>query len=413
MKKICSFAVITLLVCSFLVHHHASVQASTTTKAAEVDVDGNLVVKDEIVDVDASSNEINIEGGSISLSFADALFQGKANSNGDWTKTSAAILEDTTAAFSNLAKNILSTINLARGTATDDDQDSGEDAASKNKKGITSLNDILSMAHDMAEAASANTPQRSIPQLMEHFKTHLEQSKAMVSEAFAHVDFTKLTLASLWYYVEHTESKKTPSWKRRMHRFHKPVEDINTILELHDALYLMQVAYLPKKEQIETVIETKFRNGTYEVVYAMTTGHPTEPAHFIMIPKVEDAIVKDVKKESTDDEDNSSKPSKERSPSSVLEVVIAIRGSGDIGDFISDSMMNATSYRSGKAHDGLAKSGQYIVNLHIDALRQLWKESGRERVKVILVGFSLGAGVAAIAAIELNEYDFIGELQQV
>lgn len=129
----------------------------------------------------------------------------------------------------------------------------------------------------------------------------------------------------------------------------------------------------------------------------MTKGHPTEPAHFIMIPKVEGATTVTKK--------NSNNNSKE----SVLEIVIAIRGSGDVGDFVSDSMMEATPYRSGKAHDGLRRSGKFVADLHIESIRELWKESGRDRAKVVLVGFSLGAGVAAIAAMELNDYDFIGE----
>eukprot|EP01083_Nonionella_stella_P219104 785132_1 len=140
----------------------------------------------------------------------------------------------------------------------------------------------------MAATAISTKYERSIPELIDHFKVHFRESQAMMKEAFAHVDFNQLSLAALWYYVENTESIKTPSWKRRVHRFHKQIleEDVDTILELHDALYLMQVAYLPTKEMIEKEIG-KFRNGTYEAVYAVTTGHPTEPAHFIMIPKVE------------------------------------------------------------------------------------------------------------------------------
>jgi hypothetical protein len=181
----------------------------------------------------------------------------------------------------------------------------------------------------------------------------------------------------------------------------------------------MQVAYLPKKELIEDEISKNFRNGTYEVIYATTTGHPVEPAHFVMIPKVEEVIATDTMSKpkggtSLNDSMNQiiskgiSNHNKKTAPS-ALEIVIAIRGSGDIGDFISDSMLNATSYRSGKAHDGLAQSGQYIVDLYLESIKQLLKESGRERAKVVLVGYSLGAGVAAIAAMELNDYVFIGE----
>lgn len=148
---------------------------------------------------------------------------------------------------------------------------------------------------------------------------------------------------------------------------------------------------MTSEERIVKEIES-FRNGTYEALYAVTKGHPTEPAHFIMMPKVETPA-----------------QTKNKSPSpSALEIVIAVRGSGDLGDFVSDSMMNATTYRSGKAHDGIARSGHFLVNLHIEKIKELWEVSGRDKVKVILIGYSLGAGVAAIAAMELNDYDFIG-----
>lgn len=125
-----------------------------------------------------------------------------------------------------------------------------------------------------------------------------------------------------------------------------------------------------------------------------------------MIPKVEEATLQ---------EDRSSMSisslvgSSRQESVSTLEIIIALRGSGDIGDFVSDSMLNATSYRSGLAHDGILKSGKFLAKLHIEKIRDLWEVSGRDMVQVLLVGYSLGAGVAAIAAMELNEYDFIGK----
>ena len=47
-------------------------------------------------------------------------------------------------------------------------------------------------------AASNIKKERNIPQLIEHFKIHLQQS-TMLQSAFAHVDFSKLTLASIFY----------------------------------------------------------------------------------------------------------------------------------------------------------------------------------------------------------------------
>ena len=138
----------------------------------------------------------------------------------------------------NLIKNIAKAI--------DSTSDNGCDENSK-KNDVLSLEDIFTTARSMA--ASNIKKERSIPQLIEHFKIHLQQSTSMLQSAFAHVDFSKLTLAAIWYYIEHVERIRTPSWKRRVHRYHKPIE-IDTILQLHDALYQMQVAYLPSDERI-------------------------------------------------------------------------------------------------------------------------------------------------------------------
>ena len=90
----------------------------------------------------------------------------------------------------NLIKNIAKAI--------DSTSDNGYDENSKKKD--VSLDDILTAAQSMA--ASNIKKERSIPQLIEHFKIHLQQSTSMLQSAFAHVDFSKLTLASIWYYIE-------------------------------------------------------------------------------------------------------------------------------------------------------------------------------------------------------------------
>ena len=177
-------------------------------------------------------------------------------------------------AFPDIFKNILKAIN----------SDHEKDSSVTNGKDDTSLDDIVSIARNMEMAAPKS--ERSITELFEHFKAHLDESTSMMKSAFAHIDFGKLTLASLWYYIEKIEETRTPSWKRRVHRYHKSIS-VDTILELHDALYLMQVAYLPTKELIVVYINN-FRDGAYEVIDAVTTGNPTEPAHFIMIPMKQD-----------------------------------------------------------------------------------------------------------------------------
>ena len=257
-------------------------------------------------------------------------------------------------------------------------------SSTSSEEGATGIDEILSAAREIAHKT---TPTKySIPQLIEQFKLHFETSKFMLRDSFAHIDFKQLTLASLWYYIEYTESIKTPSWKCRLHRYDKRLDSVSTMMELHDALYLMQIAYLPTYERVEEEI-SNFQNGTYELLAAVTKTivAANEPAHFIILPKV--------RRQSTS--------------TSVIEIVIAVRGSGEINDFITDSMMNATKYRSGKAHDGIVKSGRYLANTYISKIQELKDTIGVDTVKVTLVGYSLGAGIASIAAIELNDYSFI------
>jgi pimeloyl-ACP methyl ester carboxylesterase len=74
---------------------------------------------------------------------------------------------------------------------------------------------------------------------------------------------------------------------------------------------------------------------------------------------------------------------------------------------LSDGLLEAEDYRDGKAHAGIAESGAYIVNKHIETLKRVLEASGRDKIRLSLVGHSLGAGTAAVAAIEYNEHPLI------
>jgi len=230
----------------------------SATSSIEVDVDGNIVTDDD-----------DNEKPTPSATKQSNIFSGIFGDGAPSILSTASVKN-----IDNLIKNIAKAIDSTSNAGYDEEN-------SKKNDVLLSLEDILTAARSMA--ASNIKKERSIPQLIEHFKKHLQQSTSMLQSAFRHVDFSKLTLAAIWYYIEHVETIRTPSWKRRVHRYHKPIE-IDAILELHDALYLMQIAYLPSDERIKNEVN-KFRNSTYEVVYTETTGQPTEPAHFIMIPK--------------------------------------------------------------------------------------------------------------------------------
>jgi hypothetical protein len=86
-----------------------------------------------------------------------------------------------------------------------------------------------------------------------------------------------------------------------------------------------------------------------------------------------------------------------------IEIVLSIRGTKTVEDMLSDALLECTDYRGGKAHDGVCASGISIVKKHTDLILRILEMSGREKVRLTLLGHSLGAGAASIACIEFNE----------
>ena len=196
---------------------------------------------------------------------------------------------------------------------------------------------------------------------------------------------------SFWYYLEYEDERKNPSWKRRKHRYHKQV-DLDTLQELHNGLYLSQLSYADSVDDIRDGL-AEFMNNTWELVYCRIEGLPREPAHFMAIKKetkVQDGIMFPW-----------------QMGTSYLDVMIVVRGTKELGDVLSDGLLETEDYRDGKAHSGIAESGAFLVNKHIETLEQVLEASGRDKIRLSLVGHSLGAGTAAIAAIEYNEYPLI------
>jgi len=192
---------------------------------------------------------------------------------------------------------------------------------------------------------------------------------------------------SFWYYLEYEDERKNPSWKRRKHRYYKQV-DMETVEELHNGLYLSQLSYADSVDDIRDGLSV-FMNNTWELVYCKIEGFPKEPAHFMAIKKEEKVYSGLFPWQKGDN---------------VLDVMIVVRGTKELGDILSDGLLEAQDYRGGKAHAGIAEAGAYLVDKHIGTLEHLLEVSGRDKIRLSLMGHSLGAGAAAIAAIEYNEY---------
>lgn len=74
-------------------------------------------------------------------------------------------------------------------------------------------------------------------------------------------------------------------------------------------------------------------------------------------------------------------------------------------DAITDVLCDTADYKDGKAHKLIMESGQHIADKHRDMLEQLREKAGKKKVKVMLVGHSLGAGAASIAGMEMHSWE--------
>jgi hypothetical protein len=80
-----------------------------------------------------------------------------------------------------------------------------------------------------------------------------------------------------------------------------------------------------------------------------------------------------------------------------------------------DLMMEATDYEydgvRGKAHVGITRSGEYLTKRHKKLLATLLQLSDKRKLDITLIGHSLGAGAATIAAMNMmNSNEFAKDI---
>jgi len=212
------------------------------------------------------------------------------------------------------------------------------------------------------------------------------------------------------YYCMAQDSKHSPLAKRKLHRFYQKVTKDEWI-DLHDALYLSQLAYVDTIEQFEEGLE-KFDGNSWTKLYGTTKSMPDLPASFLLIHKELDPLVlKPNKKRHKQNSpleaiqeslQNMGKPSQ-----SEVVVTLVVRGTKHIADFLQDGLLEPEEYRGGYAHSGILASGKNLAKQYLPKLKDLHDITQRDKIRVILIGHSLGAGAAAIAAMELREHDFL------
>jgi Lipase (class 3) len=289
----------------------------------------------------------------------------------------------------------------------------------------------------------------SFMDVMQVLLESMGEVKKQLDEAFQHISdsFHRFNMLQVWYFMQYEEQVKNAVWKRRRHRYLVPLP-VQDAIQLNDGLYLSHLAYADSCHDIQHFAETVWRRrrrrhrgaggegdgddtSFWTVRNCTTDAKPNQPAHFLLVRHNRNANVNSKKKsnpfrvmrqllgnptflpkdDADDDDDNR------------LEVILVIRGTKHVpADLITDGMLQATSYRGAKAHYGILKAALWLVDHYRDDLRSLQESqlekqrrlavengstrstSGRDsKMKLVLLGHSLGAGTAALAAMEFAE----------
>jgi len=187
-----------------------------------------------------------------------------------------------------------------------------------------------------------------------------------LSAFFGEKGLPPLQLKQLYYFIEREDEVKNPSWKRRRHHFF-PGIDMKQMDDLNEKLKLTDLAYTDTVEEVRDRLDREYNS---ELVYCSLNGLPNKPAHFIAVKR-------------------------DQSPwSTELEVFLVVCGTKGVADVITDLLCDAEPYRDGYAHSGIRESGQWIANKHVDLLEKIRTLSNKRKIKLTLLGHSLGAGAA-------------------
>lgn len=232
---------------------------------------------------------------------------------------------------------------------------------------------LIERAKEIADGNSAYET-RTFRQMYDVFASAFDLVGQSFDAHFGDIELSRFNPFSFLYFLESEDALKNPSWKRRSHRFFRSVRPEEAI-ELHESLFLAELSYVDTIDEIRSGLD----KSEWELVLAQLTASPAEPGHFLAVRR------------------------NQKIKADVLEVLLSVRGTKEIGDLLSDALLEAEPYRGGQAHAGVKLSGQYLVKKITPLLEQMLELSGKERAKLTIVGHSLGAGAGAVASIEFND----------
>jgi hypothetical protein len=307
---------------------------------------------------DKTKTEKQIRGtGTDSVSVFSHLSQAVSDAMGDASTSTGTHKLDATASTENykdMSKTLLKLLVTGGGSST--------------------VEDIVSKARNMDEQGDVSD-KVSLSELLEIVQLAASELNQTMSSFLGEDSLPALHPSNLFYFVEREDEKKNPSSKRRKHRFFSGV-GVEQVDDLNEKLRLALLSYTGTLEEVQTSLEKDFN---CELAYCAMESLPGKPSHFIAVKKDQSQW------------------------SSSLELLLVVRGTKTITDVITDLLCDADPYRGGLAHVGITQSGQYLANKHDALFRKLLELSGKKKIKLTLIGHSLGAGAASIAGIELQD----------
>jgi hypothetical protein len=233
--------------------------------------------------------------------------------------------------------------------------------------------------------------EESIGIKLERFHSTFKEVSSQLQRTFSHVPVERLNLFQVGYAILREEARKNPVWKRRQHRGLPELGEAEAVA-LFDGMYLSYLAYVETCQDVEKGLQ-RFYNASWVLVNCTTSGQPLQPAHFLAVKKRPAPANPPV------ESDPSLFPgwpnlfgggSSQKRRRQELEVVLAIRGTKELGDAFSDALLEPSPYRDGWAHHGIQKSAAWIYDTYRDWILQLKRASQSTHVKLWLVGHSLG-----------------------
>lgn len=360
----------------------------TVTKADSIMSSESLEIPDPF--------DIQSSGGSLSEFLKKNVFAQRKNSDvdGDGKDDAEAVNRITHAKEPVISEEnksgLFQLVQSFQGFFDKDKDDEKEQAKDSSPSKTTSS--ILDIAKSFNDNVNNTLKETDSNKEIEQFWKLIQECKDQWSTVAEDSKVKEISPLAFMYFIGFEESRKTPSYRRRQHRF-CPSLEVDTLHDLHDALYLATISYMHKVDDISEALDN-FNGSPWVMVYCDVTSRPHEPAHYICLKKEQDKI----------------EGGGFRWPwegDKILDVLLVVRGTKEMPDILSDALIEASPYEDGMAHSGIQKSGCYLIDKHTEFLEKLLKESGRDRIRLSIIGHSLGAGAGAIAAIEWNKKEWV------